>query len=416
MLDDNTFKPFFTQPYCRKDILLLDAMWYYSVETEKRGQELISNEWTSTGVVQKVISILKEREKLLLDSVHLPFKDFVEIYKPFQASIAIVFLAEEPFFEKLRAALLNGATESEANQLLDTLNIPLEDNYFKKEELDLVKTNDLESHIKQYEWLISRYGSNNPYTLEIAEDKLKHLNKDKFLQDYEETKERISRAIARAKEIVGSEQEYLVDGMQFIVFYRTQRTDVINRVKYLYIPILTSMAERLGITYEDLLYCTENELLQDPIPNSETLEARKKGFAMAVRGEKDIVCLVGEEYESIKNNFKETYESIQEFRGTIAYKGFEKGIARIVNDKSDFGKMQMGDILVASMTTPEMMPLLKLASAFVTNEGGITCHAAIVSRELKKPCIIGTKIATKVLKDGDMVEVDANMGVVRKLG
>ena len=56
---------------------------------------------------------------------------------------------------------------------------------------------------------------------------------------------------------------------------------------------------------------------------------------------------------------------------------------------------------------------MKKAGAFVTNEGGITCHAAIVAREMKKPCIIGTKIATKVLKDGDLVEVDAENGVVR---
>jgi pyruvate,water dikinase len=51
----------------------------------------------------------------------------------------------------------------------------------------------------------------------------------------------------------------------------------------------------------------------------------------------------------------------------------------------------------------------------VTDEGGVTCHAAIVAREMKKPCIIGTKIATKVLKDGDLVEVDANKGVVKIL-
>tara|TARA_Y100000310_G_scaffold338021_1_gene426573 strand:- start:1597 stop:1776 length:180 start_codon:yes stop_codon:yes gene_type:complete len=58
---------------------------------------------------------------------------------------------------------------------------------------------------------------------------------------------------------------------------------------------------------------------------------------------------------------------------------------------------------------------MKKAAAFVTDEGGVTCHAAIVSREMKKPCIIGTKIATKVLKDNDLVEVDANKGIVRKI-
>ena len=65
------------------------------------------------------------------------------------------------------------------------------------------------------------------------------------------------------------------------------------------------------------------------------------------------------------------------------------------------------------MTTPDMVPIMKKAAAFVTDEGGITCHAAIVSREMKKPCIIGTKIATKILHDGQLVEVDANRGIVK---
>ncbi len=65
------------------------------------------------------------------------------------------------------------------------------------------------------------------------------------------------------------------------------------------------------------------------------------------------------------------------------------------------------------MTTPEMVPAMKKAGAFVTDEGGVTCHAAIIAREMKKPCIIGTKIATKVLKTGDMVKVDAEKGIVR---
>jgi len=58
---------------------------------------------------------------------------------------------------------------------------------------------------------------------------------------------------------------------------------------------------------------------------------------------------------------------------------------------------------------------MQRAAAFVTDEGGITCHAAIVAREMKKPCVIGTKIATKIFKDGDIVEVDADKGIVRKI-
>ena len=86
---------------------------------------------------------------------------------------------------------------------------------------------------------------------------------------------------------------------------------------------------------------------------------------------------------------------------------------RVIKDRADFGKLNKGDILVSSMTTPSMAPIMKKAGAFVTDEGGITCHAAILAREMKKPCIIGTKNATRVLKDGDLVEVDADKGVVR---
>ena len=67
------------------------------------------------------------------------------------------------------------------------------------------------------------------------------------------------------------------------------------------------------------------------------------------------------------------------------------------------------------MTRPDYIAGMKKAAAIVTNEGGITCHAAIVSRELGIPCIIGTKIATQVFKDGDLVEVNANHGWVRKI-
>lgn len=76
-------------------------------------------------------------------------------------------------------------------------------------------------------------------------------------------------------------------------------------------------------------------------------------------------------------------------------------------------KVQEGDVLVTQMTFPSFIVAMKRACAFVTDEGGITCHAAIVAREMQKPCIIGTKIATQVLKDGDAVEVDAENGAVR---
>ena len=65
------------------------------------------------------------------------------------------------------------------------------------------------------------------------------------------------------------------------------------------------------------------------------------------------------------------------------------------------------------MTFPNYIAAMEKAAAFVTDEGGILCHAAIIAREMKKPCVIGTKIATQTLKNGDEVEVNANVGMVK---
>jgi phosphohistidine swiveling domain-containing protein len=108
-------------------------------------------------------------------------------------------------------------------------------------------------------------------------------------------------------------------------------------------------------------------------------------------------------------------QNVSELKGNIAFKGAVKARAKIVNAIDDMKKFEDGDILVSIQSSPALMPAIIKCSAIVTDEGGIMCHASVISRELKKPCIIGTKIATKVIKDGDLIEVDAEKGVVRIL-
>ena len=109
-----------------------------------------------------------------------------------------------------------------------------------------------------------------------------------------------------------------------------------------------------------------------------------------------------------------------EIRGLVGHKGKAKG--KVVKlSATDYRNKQKLDqllsfgsfVLVAPMTVPELVPYFKNAVAFVTDEGGITCHAAIIARELNKPCVTGTRVATQTLKDGDMVEVDADKGIVK---
>ena len=127
--------------------------------------------------------------------------------------------------------------------------------------------------------------------------------------------------------------------------------------------------------------------------------------------------ILGDLYKDFSIELRDTREGDTVLvGGQIGNKGKAQGKVRIVKrEEVELASIDEGDVLVCTMTTPEYIPLMKKASAFVTDMGGILCHAAIISRELKKPCIIGAKIATQVLKDGDLVEVDADNGVVRVL-
>lgn len=101
------------------------------------------------------------------------------------------------------------------------------------------------------------------------------------------------------------------------------------------------------------------------------------------------------------------------FSGQIGMKGVVTGVVKIITGPKDFAKFVQGDILVSPMTRPELMPVIRKASGIITDEGGITCHAALVARELKIPCVIGTQCASRVLHDGDRVVLDATTGEVR---
>ncbi len=99
-------------------------------------------------------------------------------------------------------------------------------------------------------------------------------------------------------------------------------------------------------------------------------------------------------------------------RGLPASPGFSTNVVRVLLSPDDIDQMKSGEILVTSMTTPDFVPAMRKASAIITDEGGLTSHAAIVSRELGVPAIVGTGEATKKLRDGMVVTIDSMKGIV----
>jgi pyruvate,water dikinase len=145
------------------------------------------------------------------------------------------------------------------------------------------------------------------------------------------------------------------------------------------------------------------------------LKGRRSCSILTING-KTRVCW-NREADRIYHDEYERYGRAEksELWGMPAYKGLSRGKAYLALSENDFRKIPKGSVLVCSMTRYSVTPYLKRVSAIVTDQGGITCHAAIISRELGIPCVIGTTSATKILKNGDYVEVDANSGVVKKI-
>ncbi|MDE1857275.1 MAG: hypothetical protein KGH98_04335 [Candidatus Micrarchaeota archaeon] len=207
----------------------------------------------------------------------------------------------------------------------------------------------------------------------------------------------------------------------FIAWWSDRRKEY-NLIANHYIGrYLEHLCAKYGLRYDDakFLYPWElDSVIEGKSKLSDySIEERKNGGFHFMDCDGDEFFFVGKEADSIWEMIEKSIHGTasEAIKGSVACKGRVVGIARIVKNPKEAKSFMEGDILVAGNTRPEYLPLMKKAAAFVTEEGGVTSHAAIVARELNKPCIVGTKIATKALRDGMLIEVDADNGEVRIL-
>lgn len=208
-------------------------------------------------------------------------------------------------------------------------------------------------------------------------------------------------------------------GQGFAVTKLYRRHAQLLTLYLMHTTLLREIAKRLKLTRLEVQFMLKGEvkeaLVEGKMLSKQILKQRLKKCALYTEKDFEKVYL-GRQLAKIKKGLKNMIDKNQkELTGQSAMPGYAKGTVRIIIRAKDMPKMNKGDILVSIATDPDIVPAMKKAAAIVTEQGGITSHAAIVSRELGIPCVIGTKIATKIFKDGDLVEVDANRGIVRKL-
>jgi phosphohistidine swiveling domain-containing protein len=286
---------------------------------------------------------------------------------------------------------------------------------------------DLEQHAQRWGHLGYIYAGNVPpfgpahYLKELRELAATKIDGKRILK-----KEKEQLKIAKQKQVklyrklgISSQYRGLFETAQdFALSKLVRRHAQLQNLLLLHTTLLTEIAKRLKLTRYQVQFMIKDEVREALVQG----KVQRKLLADRLKH-----CVL-----YVENNFEKVYQgkmeqkiratintkvdkNINEFSGQTAQPGFARGVVKIVIRAKDMHKMNKGDILVSIATDPDVVPAMKKAAAIITEQGGITSHAAIVSRELGTPCIIGTKIATKILKDGDMVEVDANKGIVRKL-
>lgn len=397
------------------------VFWKFMFDKAKRAR--LYKRW------QEVIKELSQIEKKI-DKIDLKkltngemlklWQKFHKIYLQFWVDSTAPELgnygADKLLEEKLKEVISVG----ELNSVLEVLTAPVKLSFYQKEEIDLSKVSDLKKHQQKYFWIKNSYAGVTQALLGWFGERKKALSwnvgkrmKEK-IERLKDSKIMIGKLHRLSQEVMN-----IAYAVSDCIAWQDERKGNIFKALHYQDIMAGEVARRFKYKKDDLLnawFWEIDQILQEKNLRKKLAE-RKKGFGMDFfKSYRNLSTAETNKFWKIYTETK-VNKDVKEFSGLVISRGHGKirGKVKIILDPQKRQKFDVGDILVAPMTSPEYIFVMRRAGAIITDTGGLTSHAAIVSRELGVPCIVGTKIATRVLKDGDLVEVDSNNGVVTKL-
>lgn len=329
-----------------------------------------------------------------------------------------------------------------SNTQFEKLLLPTEISFIQKEQEEFFKLaldnrgrtisaltlRKLRAHYNRYTWLPYDYGVtaysfdyfNNQLAALLKKDQA--LVKQKYL-DLKNYSQNLSKeqALIIKKFKINHREQSLIEIIKIAFYLVDAKKELFTRGHWFAERLFSAISSRLDIPPHLLKYALPDEVrgfLAGKKPNLKKLQSRYDNCVLRIGPTGSLKIIDGPAAKRIIDNFiaarNRPAETI-DLKGRIANPGISRGFARVILDARECNIFKHGEILVTAMTSPDYMVAARRAAAIVTDEGGITCHAAIIARELKIPCIIGLKIATKVLRTGDLIEVDADKGLIRLL-
>jgi phosphohistidine swiveling domain-containing protein len=388
--------------------------------------------------IVKIFELFKKRSfefnNIGLDKCAKEYENWINSFKRFVKIILATYVIEGTLDVECEQ-LLRKEKYSRAIKAMNIIGTPSRLNDYQKMRIDIIKSflkgnPSLDSLRKKWGWY-SEYSfiepllDNNYFKAEI-----KKLTIQSAKKELEKLEKHINASKKQWKALLPTLKNKRLKLLAKIIheytFLRADRMDRMKKGQTGARALFERIARELTIitkrkwTLKMVANFLNEEILSflknKKIPNYRDVKLRtdNKYFYYSKNG-KPYLIYDKKKIKAFLKIIAETENQSGEIRGRVACAGKKTGTAALVLSKKDFKKVTFQSILVAKTTMPDYTSVMKLAKAFVTEEGGITSHAATIARELKKPCIVGAKNATSLLNDGDLVEVDANNGIVKVL-
>jgi phosphohistidine swiveling domain-containing protein len=383
--------------------------WQALIETQKKTETKIKDLKEKTN--EEILNLLMELSNFLNESWKIGL--IIELFDPNSEEII-----EEILNEHDKSNL--GLKEFKILCSLEKLT------YIQKETYELYsiakskKYNRLNEHAKKYFWISNSWADAKILTPDYFKAKITRLEQENvtFKKELEKSQSHINE-LKKQKDTILKNKKLTKEIKRAIEFFQLMTDWREKRKKWALISghymneLVKEISKRTNVPRELLMFSQHHELTIPLNQKYINLLKDRSNFCLLFYEGDEKRLITGEKAKQFIEEIKsEQQSSGKRIYGNVANPGKIEGIAKIIFTTDDLYKMQEGDILVSPCTRPEYVSAMKKASAILTDEGGITSHAAIVSRELSVPCIVGLRQATDLIKDGDKLEVNANHGIV----
>jgi len=293
---------------------------------------------------------------------------------------------------------------------------------YKEKQLDSLYQDCLEKCQQVEKWLDS-----------FSQIKFKTLTDEELLNIYKEVIEQTKKIapaliLPRLAELALTEKSNWKKDQQIMAILKNYanlneyRRNLTSRKLYKqWDKLFAEIGQRNDLTLEETLFLLPEEIEQ--LLNSRTASKKLKSKAKAritgciylINNDQVVIEERIKPYKKYFDNLKPDFSGKQKIKGESVCQGKIKSAVRVVQKNDDYKKVRPGEIVVTSMTQPEITEIIDKVAGIITDEGGILCHAAVISREYKIPCLVGTKVATKALINDEEVYLNASAGYFKKV-